>query len=55
MQAGRIASRDAEVLLEVLNRIPGEVGSDVGVVTNAPSGGFQTVELNVSLISGGSL
>lgn len=52
--AARIASDDAEVLVEVVNRL-GEIGPDCTVVTNAPSGGFQTVELNVPLISGGSL
>jgi hypothetical protein len=53
LAAARIASDDSEVLLEAMNGI-GEVGADVSVAANPPSGGFQTVELNVSLISGGS-
>jgi hypothetical protein len=51
--AAAVASADAEVLLAVVNRLH-EIGSDTSVVTNAPSGGYQTVELNVSLVSGGS-
>jgi hypothetical protein len=51
--AAKLASDDTEVLLETMNRL-GEVGSDVSLVANAPSGGYQTVELNVPLISGGS-
>lgn len=51
--AARIASDDAEILLEVVNRL-GEIGADTSLVTNPPSGGFQTAELNVSLVSGSS-
>jgi hypothetical protein len=51
--AAKIASDDSEVMLEAMNRI-GEVGADVSLAANPPQGGFQTVELNVSLISGGS-
>lgn len=51
--ASAIASTDSEVFLEVMNRL-GEVGGDVNIVANPPSGGFQTVELNVPLISGSS-
>jgi hypothetical protein len=51
--SAKMASDDAEVFLEAMNRL-NEVGYDVSVVTNSPSGGFQTVELNVPLISGGS-
>lgn len=54
MAAAKIASDDAEILVNVITRL-GEIGPDATVVTNAPSGGFQTVELNVPLISGGSL
>jgi hypothetical protein len=36
-----------------INRL-GEIGADVSIVANPPSGGYQTVELNVSLVSGGS-
>jgi hypothetical protein len=52
--AAKIASDDAEVLAEVVNRLD-EIGSDTTIVTNAPSGGMQTVELNVPLVSGGSI
>ena len=52
--AARIASADSEVMLEVLNRLD-EIGADVSVVANPPSGGFQTVELNVQLLPTGSL
>jgi hypothetical protein len=51
--AARIASDDSEVFLEVINRL-GEIGSDVSLVANPPSGAYQTVELNLSLVSGGS-
>jgi len=54
IEAAKLASADAEVLLEVVNRLD-EVGGDLEVVTNAPSGGFQTVELNVQLLPVGSL
>lgn len=54
IEAARLASADAEVCLEVLRRLD-EIGGDVSVVTNAPSGGFQTVELNVQLLPTGSL
>lgn len=54
IEAARLASRDAEVFLEVLNRLD-EIGGDVSVTTNAPSGGYQTVELNVQLLPSGSL
>jgi hypothetical protein len=52
--AAVMASRDAEILKEVVNSLD-EIGADTSVVTNAPSGGYQTVELNVPLLSGGSL
>jgi hypothetical protein len=52
--AAKLASDDAEVLLAVVNSLA-EVGADTSIVTNAPSGGYQTVELNVPLISGGSI
>jgi hypothetical protein len=52
--AARLASDDSEVLLEVLNRLD-EIGADVGVVANPPSGGLQTVELNIQLLPTGSL
>lgn len=51
--AAKLASDDAEVCLEAVNRL-GEIGGDTSIVANPPSGGFQTVELNVSLVSGGS-
>lgn len=51
-EAARIASADSEVLLEVVNRLD-EVGPDLSVVANPPHGGFQTVELNVQLLSTG--
>lgn len=51
--SSQLASDDAEVFLEAMNRL-NEVGADVSIVTNSPQGGFQTVELNVPLISGGS-
>lgn len=54
IEAARLASADSEVFLEVLNRLD-EVGGDVGVVVNAPEGGFQTVELNVQMLPTGSL
>jgi hypothetical protein len=52
--AAKLASDDAEVLLAVVNSLV-EIGADTSIVTNAPSGGYQTVELNVPLISGGSI
>jgi hypothetical protein len=52
--AAKMASDDAEILLAVVNSL-NEIGADTSVVTNAPSGGYQTVELNVPLISGGSI
>jgi hypothetical protein len=54
IEAARLSSEDAEVLLEVVNRLD-EIGGDVSIVANAPSGGFQTVELNVQLLPTGSL
>lgn len=51
--AAKIASDDAEVFLEVLNRM-GEIGGDTSIVANPPQGGYQTVELNISLVSGSS-
>lgn len=54
IEAARIASADAEVMLATLQRL-GEIGPDVSVVTQAPSGGMQTVELNVQLLPAGSL
>jgi hypothetical protein len=54
VEAARLASKDAEVMLAVVNRL-GEVGSDLSVVTQPPSGGLQTVELNVQLMSVGSV
>lgn len=54
LEAAKLASRDSEVLLEVVNRL-NEIGSDVGIVTQAPQGGFQTTELTVTLMSVGSL
>ncbi|HEX8321640.1 hypothetical protein [Longimicrobium sp.] len=53
IEAARLASSDAEILLEAVNRLD-EIGSDISVVTNAPSGGFQTVELNVQLLAVGT-
>jgi hypothetical protein len=53
-EALRLASADAEVLLEVVNRLD-EIGSDLSVVINPPSGGLQTTELNVQLLPTGSL
>ena len=52
--ASNIASADAEVLLGVVNRLS-EIGPDVSVVAHAPQGTLQTVELNVQLLSTGSL
>lgn len=52
--AAKMASDDAEILLAVVNSLD-EIGADTTIVTNAPSGGYQTVELNVPLLSGGSL
>jgi hypothetical protein len=52
--AAKLASDDAEVLLGVVNSLA-EIGADTSIVTNAPSGGYQTVELNVPLLSGGSI
>jgi hypothetical protein len=52
-EAARMASRDAEVFLETLTRLD-EIGAEVSIVTNPPSGGFQTVELNVQLLAVGS-
>jgi hypothetical protein len=54
MAAGKLASDDTEVLLAVVNSLD-EIGADTTVVANAPSGGYQTVELNVPLIMGSSL
>lgn len=54
MAAAKLASDDAEILLALVNTLD-EVGADTSIVTNAPSGGYQTVELNVPLISGGSI
>jgi hypothetical protein len=51
--AAKISSDDAEVLLEVVNRL-GEIGADTTLAANPPSGAYQTVELNVSLVSGSS-
>lgn len=51
--ASDIASADAEVLVEAVNRL-GEIGADTSIVANPPAGGYQTVELNVSLVSGSS-
>lgn len=45
-EAARIASRDAEVLLEVVAGL-GEIAGDVTVETPAPEGGLQTVTLSV--------
>jgi hypothetical protein len=53
IEVSQIASADAEVLLEVVTRLD-EIGSDISVVANPPSGGFQTVELNVQLLPGSS-
>lgn len=54
LEAAKIASADSEVLLELVNRL-NEIGSDVGITAMAPSGGFQTTELTVTLMSVGSL
>lgn len=51
--ASKMASDDSEIFLEVLQHI-GEIGAGVTIIANPPQGGFQTAELNVSLISGGS-
>ena len=48
--AARLASDDAEVCLEVVSRLT-EIGANLSIVTNAPSGNLQTVELNVQLLS----
>jgi hypothetical protein len=53
LAASKLSSDDSEVLVEAMNHV-GEVGADVSIAANPPSGGYQTVELNVSLISGGS-
>lgn len=52
-EAARIASADAEIMLEVVRRL-GEIGPDVSVVAQPPSGGLQTVELNIQLLPAGS-
>jgi hypothetical protein len=45
-RGGQDRQRRLRGLLEAMNRL-GEVGSDVSLVANPPSGGYQTVELNV--------
>lgn len=54
IEASRVASADAEIMLGVVSRL-GEIGPDLSVVCNPPQGGLQTVELNVQLLSVGSL
>jgi hypothetical protein len=54
LQAAQIASQDAEVLLCLVASL-GEIGSELSVVTAAPSGGFQTVEVNLSIPAVGGL
>lgn len=54
IEASRISSDDAEIMLAVVNRL-GEIGPDLSIVCNPPQGGMQTVELNVQLLSVGSL
>jgi len=53
MASAQLASDDAEVLLEVVSRLD-EVGGDLSVTVAPPSGGMQTVELNVQLLPGSS-
>lgn len=52
-RAAMIASRDAEALTDVVAAV-GEHGGGVSVVTGPPSGGMQTVELDIQLPYGGS-
>jgi hypothetical protein len=54
LQAAQIASTDAEVLLCLVSTL-GEIGADLNLVTMAPLGGMQTVELTVSLPAAGAL
>lgn len=54
LEAAKLASADSEVLLELVNRLD-EIGSDVGIVAQAPQGGFQSTELTITLMSVGSL
>ena len=54
MAAAKLASDDAELMLCVLSTVD-EIGTGLGVVTQAPQGGYQSVELDVSIAAFGSL
>lgn len=54
LQAAQIASADAEILLCVVASVD-EVGPEISVLTPAPQGGMQTVELTIQVPAVGGL
>lgn len=54
LQAAQIASADAEVLLCTVASLD-EIGPEIELLTPAPQGGFQTVELTVQVPAVGGL
>jgi hypothetical protein len=54
MEAAKIASTDAELLQCLVNTMD-EIGAELSIITQAPQGGFQTVELDISLPVFGAL
>ncbi len=53
-EAAKIASADAEAMLCVVSTL-GEIGPELQVITHAPLGGLQTVELIVTLPAAGAV
>lgn len=54
IEAGRIASDDSDILVELVRSFA-EIGPEMGLALAAPDGGFQTVQLTVSLPAYGGL
>lgn len=54
IEAGRIASDDSDILVELVRSFT-EIGPEMALQLAAPDGGFQTVQLTVSLPAYGGL
>lgn len=54
IEAGRIASDDSDILVELVRSFS-EIGPEMALQLAAPDGGFQTVQLTVSLPATGGL
>lgn len=54
IEAGRIASDDSDILVELVRSFS-EIGPEMALQLAAPDGGFQTVQLTVSLPAYGGL